>query len=153
MSTIQENSHATLSKVESDSTNTATQYTIGWICALPIELAAAVKMLDEEHPRLPQDPNDDNSYRFGRVGDHNVVIGCLPHGRLGLVSAASVALQIKNSFSNLRIGLMVGIGGGVPSEETDVRLGDVVSSPTGQHGGVVTLENLVPTENSSERAR
>lgn len=141
MSTTQENSRATLDEVESDNTNSATQYTIGWICALPIELAAAVKMLDEEHSRLPQDPNDDNSYRFGRIGNHNIVIGCLPHGRLGLVSAASVALQMKNSFSNLRIGLMVGIGGGVPSEETDVRLGDVVvSSPTGQHGGVVQYD-------------
>ncbi|KAH0368832.1 pfs domain-containing protein, partial [Aureobasidium melanogenum] len=141
MATTQENGRTTSDEVKGENIHTATQYTIGWICALPIELAAAVKMLDEEHPRLPQDPKDDNSYRFGRIGNHNIVIGCLPHGRFGLVSAASVALQMKNSFDNLRIGLMVGIGGGVPSEETDIRLGDiVVSSPTGQHGGVVQYD-------------
>ncbi|KAG9580800.1 pfs domain-containing protein, partial [Aureobasidium melanogenum] len=141
MSTTQGNGRANFDQIESGNIHTVTQYTIGWICALPIELAAAVKMLDEEHPRLPQDPKDDNSYRFGRIGNHNIVIGCLPHGRFGLVSAASVALQMKNSFDNLRIGLMVGIGGGVPSPETDIRLGDiVVSSPTGQHGGVVQYD-------------
>lgn len=116
-------------------------YTIGIICALPIELAAAVRMLDKEHPRLSQDLGDDNSYRFGHIGDHNVVIGCLAAGRTGLVSAASVALKMKSSFRCVRFGLMVGIGGGVPSEEHDIRLGDVVvSKPSGQHGGVVQYD-------------
>ncbi|KAK6005165.1 hypothetical protein QM012_007944 [Aureobasidium pullulans] len=116
-------------------------YTIGIICALPIELAAAVKMLDKKHPRLLQDPGDDNSYRFGLIGDHNVVIGCLAAGRTGLVSATSVALKMKSSFRCVRFGLMVGIGGGVPSEEHDIRLGDVVvSKPAGQHGGVVQYD-------------
>lgn len=117
------------------------QYTVGWICALSIELAAAAKMLDEEHPRLPQDPNDHNSYTFGRIGDHNIVIGCLPKGQLGVVSAATVATQMKSSFNSIRLGLMVGIGGGVPNEENDIRLGDVVvSQPHGQHGGVVQYD-------------
>ncbi|KAG9592527.1 pfs domain-containing protein, partial [Aureobasidium melanogenum] len=116
-------------------------YTVGIICALPIELAAAVKMLDKEHPRLLQDPSDNNSYRLGHIGDHNVVIGCLAAGRTGLVSAANVALKMKSSFRCVRFGLMVGIGGGVPSEEHDIRLGDVViSKPSGQHGGVVQYD-------------
>ncbi|THY90683.1 hypothetical protein D6C92_06641 [Aureobasidium pullulans] len=119
----------------------ADQYTIGWICALPIELAAAVKMLDVEHQRLPPPPGDDNSYRFGRIGDHNIVIGCLPSGRTGLVSASSVATQMMSAFRQIRVGLMVGIGGGVPSEDNDVRLGDiVVSHPNGQHGGVAQYD-------------
>jgi nucleoside phosphorylase len=116
-------------------------YTIGIICALPIELAAAVKTLDEEHPRLVQSQDDDNSYRFGRIGDHNIVIGCLAAGRTGHVSAASVALKMKSSFKYIRFGLMVGIGGGVPSEAYDIRLGDiVVSQPAGEHGGVVQYD-------------
>ncbi|KAF4871532.1 hypothetical protein CGCSCA1_v009322 [Colletotrichum siamense] len=42
------------------------------------------------------------------------------------------------TFPSIRFGLMVGIGGGVPRKGSDVRLGDVVvSSPTGQFGGVV----------------
>jgi hypothetical protein len=28
------------------------EYTVGWVCALPIELAAAQEMLDEEHEDL-----------------------------------------------------------------------------------------------------
>ena len=43
-----------------------------------------------------------------------------------MISAAKVATQVLSSFKWLRFGLMVGIGGGVPSEENDIRLGDVV---------------------------
>ncbi|KAH0351334.1 pfs domain-containing protein, partial [Aureobasidium melanogenum] len=85
-------------------------YTVGIICALPIEMAAAVKMLDKEHPRLLQDPSDNNSYRLGHIGDHNVVIGCLAAGRTGLVSAANVALKMKSSFRCVRFGLMYDLG-------------------------------------------
>ena len=53
------------------------EYTIGWVCALPIERAAAEEMLDEEHG-LPQDRNDTNVYTLGRISGHNVVIACLP---------------------------------------------------------------------------
>ena len=35
-------------------------YTVGWVCALPIELAAAQELLDEEHEDLPQDSDDAN---------------------------------------------------------------------------------------------
>jgi nucleoside phosphorylase len=41
------------------------------------------------------------------------------------------------SFPNIRIGLMVGIGGGAPSKQHDIRLGDiVVSTPGNSNGGV-----------------
>jgi nucleoside phosphorylase len=119
----------------------AGDYTVGWICALPVELAASAELLDKEHPQLPQDTKDSNSYTFGSIGDHNVVIGCLPFGQMGLVSAASVAIQMKSRFQSIRFGLMVGIGGGVPSESADIRLGDVVVSlPSGQYGGVVQYD-------------
>ncbi|KAF2189282.1 hypothetical protein K469DRAFT_701911, partial [Zopfia rhizophila CBS 207.26] len=49
-------------------------YTVGWICALPIELAAAQEMLDERDESLAQDNSDDNLYTFGRIGDHNIVL-------------------------------------------------------------------------------
>ncbi|RYP78487.1 hypothetical protein DL771_000440 [Monosporascus sp. 5C6A] len=42
-----------------------------------------------------------------------------------------------HSFPNIRIGLMVGIGGGAPSPKHDIRLGDiVVSIPSDGKGGV-----------------
>ena len=55
-------------------------YTVAWICALSIELAAAQNMLDEEHNGVPTAPSDHNSYTLGRVNDHNVVIANLPLG-------------------------------------------------------------------------
>lgn len=71
------------------------------------------------------------------MGKHHVVIAVLPDGEYGTSSAAVVASHMLTSFPNVRIGLMVGIGGGVPSERHDVRLGDImVSSPLGQENGV-----------------
>jgi nucleoside phosphorylase len=117
-------------------------YTVGWVCALPVELAAAQEMFDEEHHTPPSDAHDTNIYTCGRVGEHNVVVACLPEGQTGTHSAAAVAVQMKLAFTSTRFGLMVGIGGGVPSEEADIRLGDVVvSKPHKTHGGVVQYDS------------
>lgn len=71
------------------------------------------------------------------MGQHNVVLAVLPDAEYGIGSAATVARDMLHSFSNVRIGLMVGIGGAAPSLKHDIRLGDVVvSSPSGDHGGV-----------------
>ncbi|TID04848.1 5'-methylthioadenosine/S-adenosylhomocysteine nucleosidase [Colletotrichum higginsianum] len=115
-------------------------YTVGWVCALPLEMAAAKAMLDDTHQPLAMNPNDSNVYTFGRVGPHNVVIACLPSGQYGTNSAAVVANNIRWSFPSIHIGLMVGIGGGVPGK-VDVRLGDVVvSNPTGGSSGVIQYD-------------
>jgi nucleoside phosphorylase len=98
-------------------------------------------MLDEEHLPLSQHPEDDNAYTLGRIGEHNVVIACLPAGQMGTNSAATVAAQMKYSFGGIRFRLMVGIGAGVPSEDHDIRLGDVVvSKPGKQNGGVIQYD-------------
>ncbi|KAL4868300.1 hypothetical protein BDV12DRAFT_169749 [Aspergillus spectabilis] len=114
-------------------------YTVGWICALSIEMAAAQAMLDEVHADLPARRFDDNTYILGRIGSHNIVITCLPTGRYGAISAATVATRMLSTFQSIRFGLMVGIGGGAPSR--DIRLGDVViGKPTGQSGGVLQCD-------------
>lgn len=78
---------------------------------------------------------------MGRVGKHNVVIAVLPDGEYGTSSAATVARDMLHSFSNVRIGLMVGIGGGAPTRSNDVRLGDVViSTPRDGEGGVLQYD-------------
>jgi nucleoside phosphorylase len=126
-------------------------YTVGWVCALPIELAAAQKLLDEEHERLEQDEHDSNMYTLGRLEPHNVVLACLPAGQTGIGSAAAVAMQLKATFKWIRFGLMVGIGGGVPGKE-DIRLGDVVvSQPYKGHGGVIQYDFGKTTPNKFER--
>ena len=118
--------------------NQNNNYTVGWICAITTELVAAQAFLDEKHdgPEYVSH-NDNNDYTLGKVGKHNVVIAVLPDGEYGIASAASVARDMLHSFPNIRLGLMVGIGGGAPSKKHDIRLGDiVVSDPCGANGGV-----------------
>ncbi|PNP78495.1 hypothetical protein FNYG_08125 [Fusarium nygamai] len=110
-------------KMEDESTREG--YTVAWICALHIEMAAARAMLDEEHADCPQQANDSNSYVLGSMKNHNVVIACLPADQYGTNNAASVLSNMKRTFPNIEIGLMVGIGGGVPLK-ADIRLGDIV---------------------------
>jgi nucleoside phosphorylase len=116
-------------------------YKVGWICALPVEMAAAVAMLDEHHDKLPQSSADHNTYQLGRIGSHNVAVACLPAGSTGTTSAAVVASQMLSTFTSIRFGLMVGIGGGAPNSDRDIRLGDVVvSQPHGSSGGVLQYD-------------
>ncbi|KGO75414.1 Nucleoside phosphorylase [Penicillium italicum] len=114
---------------------THNDYAVGWMCALFEEQTAAIAMLDREHPDLPTPPEDPNTYTLGSIGEHNIVIACLPEGRTGNNAAATFATQMARTFPSIRIGLMVGIGGGIPSK---VKLGDVVVSiPIDQYPGVV----------------
>ncbi|KAK8879746.1 ankyrin repeat-containing domain protein [Apiospora arundinis] len=116
-------------------------YNIGWIAALPHELAAGRAMRDEVHDRprtFKKNPNDPNSYDWGKIGDHYVVLASLPTAGIG--SAAAAATAMITSFPHLRCVLMVGIGGGIPSKK-DIRLGDiVVSLPDKTSGGVVQYD-------------
>ncbi|KAF2677849.1 purine and uridine phosphorylase [Lentithecium fluviatile CBS 122367] len=73
-------------------------------------------MLDEEHKDLEHDFNDENLYSLGSIAGHNVVIGWLP---------------MRATFTGIRLGPLVGIGGGVPSVKADIRLGDVVMTQSG----------------------
>lgn len=110
-------------------------YTVGWICALPRELTAATAMLDEIHPDLPKPPDDTNTYTLGSIGQHNIVIACLTKGRYGNTKSGVVGVHMIRTFPSIKVGLMVGIGGGIPPK---VRLGDVVvSAPVNQYPGVV----------------
>lgn len=114
-------------------------YTVGWICAVKTEYVAACELLDDEYLPLPSvSSHDSNAYPLGRIGDHHVVVACLPKGRYGIASAATVAKDMLRSFESIRIGLMVGIGGGAPGDKHDIRLGDVVvGCPVGRSGGVL----------------
>ncbi|MCJ1451363.1 hypothetical protein MMC28_001699 [Mycoblastus sanguinarius] len=91
-------------------------------------MTAARLLLDEEHETLParyRHSRDSNIYHLRRIQQHNVVIACLPE-EYGSDSAAVVAQQMLYSFAHIRFGLLVGVGGGVPSPRNDIRLRDVV---------------------------
>ncbi|KAL6798478.1 hypothetical protein J3E68DRAFT_449393 [Trichoderma sp. SZMC 28012] len=110
-------------------------YTIAWVCARPSEVEVAIFMLDERHERLRNPPNDNNAYTLGSIGKHKIVIAGLPMDRIGTNNIALSAARISSTFPNIRVGLTVGIGGGIPQK---TRLGDVViSCPRGADPGVV----------------
>ncbi|KAK1973982.1 LOW QUALITY PROTEIN: nucleoside phosphorylase domain-containing protein [Colletotrichum cereale] len=112
------------------------------ICALPIELAAAYAFLNEQHPAPKAvQQNDHNTYTLRTIGKHNVIIAVMPKREYGIAAAATVAKDLVHSFSNVCIGLMVGIGGGAPSQQHNIRLGNVViASRNARNSGVIQYD-------------
>jgi len=72
-------------------------FTVWWICALPIEFDAAGRILDAVY----EDCDDTSQYKLGRIGRHDVVVAGLPAGCIGLSSALErrygPAFQISKS--------------------------------------------------------
>lgn len=117
-------------------------YKVAWICPLEVEQIAALEMLDDEHPALPKSPADHNVYSLGSINGHNIVVAGLYQP--GNCPAATVVAQMRMTFPNLRFGLLVGIGGGVPVETDNgmIRLGHiVVSKPTAGHSGALQYDH------------
>ncbi|KAL4933101.1 nucleoside phosphorylase domain-containing protein [Aspergillus undulatus] len=113
------------------------EYHVAWITALPTEFSAATAMLDEQYEHSV----DTALYTLGRICWHNVVIVCLPAGHIGTTAAATTVLQMTLKFPALKVGLLIGVGAGVPSTGVDIRLGDVViSQPQRGYGGVVQYD-------------
>jgi hypothetical protein len=52
-------------------------YTVACICPMGVELAPVKALLDQTHPSLPTQ-RDQNSYTLGVIGGHNIVIAVLP---------------------------------------------------------------------------
>jgi nucleoside phosphorylase len=102
-------------------------FTVGLIYIKPLEMRAITAMLDEKFGSVPIAHGDLNEYTLGRIGDHNVVIIGPARGDQGTVATAQFVTTIRLTFPNVTVGLLVGIGGGIPnSTDHDVRLGDVV---------------------------
>ncbi|KAF7118018.1 hypothetical protein CNMCM5793_007387 [Aspergillus hiratsukae] len=106
---------------------------IAIVCALPLEVSAVEASLDETYSRLcnghMKDYRDMNAYTIGRIGKHNIVLCPMPG--IGKVSAAGVATNLRFSFPNIRLALLVGICGGVPfpsNSAPEILLGDVLIS-------------------------
>lgn len=118
-------------------TLTHQNYDVAILCALRTELLAVRTLFEEEHHQLKTVQQDTNHYSLGRMGEHYVVATCLPSGEYGTNAASAVMVNLQRSFPQVECILLVGIGGGVPSSENDIRLGDVVvSHPNGSHPAV-----------------
>lgn len=108
-------------------------YTVAWICPKPVDQTAARVMLDQIHqmaPRTTDSSFDPNAYTLGSIdgnhGTHHVVIVGLSHGVTGSHPAAATGITLTHHFPNIKIALVVGVGGGVPRRRHDLRLGDIV---------------------------
>ncbi|KAH8801347.1 nucleoside phosphorylase domain-containing protein [Xylogone sp. PMI_703] len=109
-------------------------FEIAIICTLRIESDAVEATFDEfleegDQPHYGKVEGDPNSYTLGKIGQHYVVLAYMSN--MGKVSSASVAASFRASFPNIRLGLVVGICGGVPQpthERVEIFLGDVIIS-------------------------
>ncbi|KIL87805.1 hypothetical protein FAVG1_08684 [Fusarium avenaceum] len=116
-------------------------YTVGILCALPLELLAVRVLLDTKHQSPRYIRGDSNTYALGTMSNHMVVAACLPSGEYGTNAAADSASNMKRTFPNIEFCLLVGIGGGAPTHTIDIRLGDVVVSlPTTKYPGVIQYD-------------
>lgn len=105
----------------------ASAFTVGIIYVKPLELMAIVSMLDHKFPSIAAVDDLPYVYTLGRIGEHNVAIAGLARGHQGTVATAHLAATLRSTFRNMTMGMLVGIGGGIPRlPEHDVRLGDVV---------------------------
>ncbi|KAF5000813.1 hypothetical protein FGRMN_1421 [Fusarium graminum] len=126
-------------------------YTVGILCALPLELLAVRSLFDATHRNrnLQYIRGDSNSYALGDIHGHTVVAACLPSGEYGTNAAADSASNMKRTFPNIEFCLLVGIGGGAPTKDCDIRLGDVVVSlPIGRYPGVIQYDRGKEVEGS-----
>lgn len=112
--------------------STCDQFHVAVICALPLE-ADAIHALFDHHwdddgfPYIKA-PGDQNVYSIGAIGRHNVVLAWLPG--MGMANSAVVAAGCRSTFPNIRLALIVGICGGVPStpDGGEIVLGDIIIS-------------------------
>ena len=113
------------------------EYSIAVICALPSESDAVEAMFDDDYedgPKYPKHKNDPNAYSTGRIGEHYVVLAFMPG--IGKANSAMLTASFKINFPEIRLGLVVGICGGMPfirerlwkPREIDVFLGDIIIS-------------------------
>jgi nucleoside phosphorylase len=100
------------------------------ICALSREADAVEVLCDKIYDihAYGKAPGDANIYNVVQMGRHKVVILYLP--AMGKSNAATSATNCLHSFPNIRLALLTGICGGIPSPYTnaEILLGDVIVS-------------------------
>ncbi|ETS74078.1 hypothetical protein PFICI_13944 [Pestalotiopsis fici W106-1] len=107
-------------------------FTVAIICALQTEYNAVSLIFDEfwddDEDKYGKASGDPNHYTVGRIGNYDVVLALLPH--MGKVNAASAAASMRSSYPALRLALIVGVCGGVPTsrQHGEILLGDVIIS-------------------------
>ncbi|KAI9159132.1 5'-methylthioadenosine/S-adenosylhomocysteine nucleosidase [Paramyrothecium foliicola] len=104
------------------------KYDIAIVCALQAEYNAVEILLDKlgVEDDLSRSQGDANMYATGKMGNHHVVITCLP--KMGKVSAAKAVANLRSTFPHISLLFITGICGGVPEQllHAEMLLGDVI---------------------------
>lgn len=128
------------------------EYTVGWICALPVEFAAAMEVLDELHQDFEQDEHDRNEYALGRVCEHNVVIAHLSADPTNPNSSQKGTEQMKSAFPGIRLVLMAEAGADIPRTDAYIRFEDFwISQLTESDNGSLQHNDEKSTPSGVER--
>lgn len=145
------------------------KYFIGIVCALLREGIAVQSAFDhtffEKHEKPTVILGDRNSYSFGTIGSHHVVLAHADDDK-GNIKSAAMAGDMRRSFPNIKLCLLVGVCAilpFIPNEDEDsglstALLGDiVVSNVVKEHDlgkeypyGFKTVE-LFPSNSVQER--
>ncbi|KAM6504658.1 hypothetical protein FSOLCH5_015393 [Fusarium solani] len=107
-------------------------FDIAFVCALKREFDAVSLIFDEfwddGGDQYGRGHGDHNHYVTGRIGKFNVVATLLG---IGKINSASATASLRSSYPNVKLALLVGICGGVPSVGgQQVRFGDVIIGTT-----------------------
>jgi hypothetical protein len=58
---------------------------------MPKKQTTVIIILDKIHPDLPKLSNDYNIYTLGSISKYNIVIACLPKGKIGIILVVTIA--------------------------------------------------------------
>jgi nucleoside phosphorylase len=113
---------------------TRDEFEVALVCSLPLEYDAVSLLFDqfwdENGDQYGRAPGDVNTYTTGRFGNFDVVLVLLAN--TGNISAASATASLRSSYPGLRLVVLTGICGAVPTSDAgeEILLGDVIISKT-----------------------
>lgn len=98
--------------------------TVAVICPLSVEMRAVLAVFNDP-PKLGYGSEGKPYYR-GIISKHSTVAICLPNQNVGVVQASRCGDWLQREFPSLQHRFLVGIAGGIPDKNIDIRLGDIV---------------------------
>ena len=97
------------------------EYTIWWICSLPVELYLMEAGLEE----ISTKDVEGHSCILGKIRGYGVVVSCLSDNEYIPEIEAGLKSRILSYFQSIRLVLFVGLGCAINAKGRNIRIGDV----------------------------